>query len=274
MKDLFKIIFLVILFIRCGETESVLDLDDAWEGEVPYIDAQINCYEEAVIDISKTVNPIGLYDKEAISDARVTLIINDSEVHELSFVDTTQRYQSSYVITPGNCYKLMIDIDDEIISSKEVCIPYFKFDYILSNKTFIDSTLKFDMKIIVPDTIDAYHLVFFMGKSESMLYFTVNKVEFDCLYDDFKVDINCITNNEINFSFEQRFTDTKLYKYSEEDYIGTSIRFESKDLVDLLSRNAYSSSEFGKNNEFDSSFDNAYGVFGYKFQDAYIIPIE
>lgn len=272
MQEIFKYIITLSLlsFVACNDE---LVLEDTWEGERLFIAAEMVVGDSLEVKISRTFNPIlsAYPDDVEIADASVALITNSTDSIGLHWNDELRSYTTPYVITSPNCYRVIVIHDAELITSKEVCIPEVGIN-IVKDSLYADNNDFYFAANISLDNVDAYNvrfLYFFSptldrNYSESGAF---SDIDTPCYTRT--LDVNCLGDSNYNLVYSNSFFN---YKYDPRDYFAMSVSFLSKELEDITTDNSYNNGEFEINSSFTSSFDNAYGIFGYIYNGKFIFP--
>lgn len=271
MKKLFFYVVIFLLVYSCQESSTTLDLASTWEGERIFIDAQLNVDSPIEIAISTTINPIGEDSSVPIDTLHPYLLENGSNKITLTYEDG--KYVSEHKVNGGHTYQLYVDYEGEAIYSKELFIPEHDFSFMLKKKTVDADSLHMSTSVFIPD-LDAYNISIRFEYSDFGMVQCNKTLNYDneC-YQETK-ELDCIRNSVLNMMLAMDFSQCYNYAYHENDFVDLFIAYDSKDLTDQLKNNSYNRHEFGQSEVFQSSFNGAYGIFAYRYENKIKIPFK
>lgn len=270
MKSInFFYLYSVFFLFSCENSTSISLSDDYWEGQKILILAQLNINSNAEVSIQNTFNPIiqPLPKSQIVTDMEVFILKDGIYFDSLHFDEAKKKYIGKKNIKGAHFYQVIIPQKKDTIKSQILYFPQQQIQ-ITSIKTSINAdTIKNELKIKFEN--------FTKGIAKVNLIYP-GQVLKNSKLESFKKTFNsqCIINSEVDLKcikdtvycrqdflqfFPERYTILKT------DSIFIKVEYVSPELELLLNANSNNTIEFSANNPFKSSFNNAYGYFGYKF---------
>lgn len=257
----------ILAFFSCENTSPLELSNDYWEGEKNIIIAELNVNQIPEITIQKTFNPVitPLPERKNVTDLVLQIYKDDIYQETLQFNSNSEKYIGKEIVTGGHSYQIIIPQANDTIKSQLLFIPNENILVENFQTNIFEDTINHELKIQFIDI--------FEGKAQVSLSYSNNELRRNILRETRKTIQNnsCIRDSEIDLKC---LKDTvycrkdfivylpNRYTITENDSIILMIDYFSPEL-DLL-KNVNTSIGFSANNPFKSSFNNAYGIFGYK----------
>ncbi len=262
-------IYLIFIsaFFSCENTSPLELSNDYWEGEKNIIFAELNVNQIPEITIQKTFNPVitPLPERKNVTDLEIQIYKDGIYQETLQFNSNSEKYIGKEIVTGGYSYQIIIPQANDTVKSQLLFIPNENILVENFQTNIFRDTINHELKIQFIDI--------FEGKAQVSLSYSNNELRRNILRETRKTIQNnsCIRDSEIDLKC---LKDTiycrkdfivylpNRYTITENDSIILMIDYFSPEL-DLL-KNVNTSIGFSANNTFKSSFNNAYGIFGYK----------
>ncbi len=263
------IYFIALLFISsCAKEASLpITLDDRWEGEKDFISCEIEVNKNAEVIISKTFNPV-FSEKEPlkyVSEYTIHLFRNGLIYDTLKYNFDKNKYIGNRPVQSQNIYKLFIFNGIDTIKSKSLYVPLESFKLTPIRKEITEDSIKLDFDILFNKESEGFLEAYMFIMSPAFLIpdFNSNKINSlsSCFKDKNTVDISCIKGEKINMFLKTKY-DNRL-KIDSTTYIVLGIKHYSPELYELRKGRISPSFGISKDNIIKTSFDSAYGIFGY-----------
>ena len=254
-----------LTFFSCSDSYiEEIEIDSVWEGERMFIDAQLSINEPISIAITKTVDPIGL-DTVKYIDTLQPYIMKGNDKITLAYDNLLNRYVSDTLVEGDFHYQLFVPSGDSLIFSEELFIPYYDFKVKVVKADITAQAAEIIWNYYVPD-IDAYRIGMGVDHSLEILQCLPSRKYSNSCYDSLR-QLSCVVEKQVDLKWNIDFSRCWTYEYSSDDFVELFLRFESKSLVDQRNNNRYNVAEYGLNDAFTSSFNGAYGIFGYRYEE-------
>lgn len=261
-------LYTVFFLFSCENSTSISLSDEYWEGQKILILAQLNLNSNAEVTIQNTFNPVihPLPKPQIISDMAVFILKDGLNFDTLVFDQAKNKYIGKRIINGGHNYQVSIPQEKDTIKCQILFFPERQIQIEKIKTTIIGDSIKNELKIKFQNFTTGNANVNLSYPStvlrNSKLESLTKRYNSHCINNS-KVDLKCLqdtvySRTDLLQYFPDRYTIMKT------DSIIVKVEYISPELELIINGNSNSTIEFTANNPFKSSFNNAYGYFGYK----------
>lgn len=263
-------VFLILLFSSCARDESLpVTLDDKWEGQKDFIFCELESDKITEVTVYKTFNPI-YSTKEPIqfvTDFEIIVYMNKAIFDTLTYNFNKNIYEGKKPILANNNYHIILTKNKEAIKSKTIYVQSKAYTISSILKNISTDSIKINVKLDFEDnTIGTLETnmfisapgIFLIGSNIDRLP-TSNSI---CFKNNNTLSLSCQNGEPFEMSLKAKYNN-KVTIDSTNTVLVLMLKYNSPEISALKEGKLSPYFGLNKDNILKTSFDGAYGIFGF-----------